>query len=517
MKLSHRILAAPSVAVAFLLAVAATNQVSLRAMAQEFDTLRGDKVSTSHSLSAIETRMATMNALLYRTMALIDSDDAMLVQRARKTIEAETEAISAAIVTMGPKVSDDSRLKLMVVVENVGKYRQNAMQALALAETTPGAATAVLASAERSFGTSFGTLQTVSKSVDAEVESMSEHVVALSERAFLLSIVMTLVATTASSALAWWIARNIVRGLDIAVQVSEAVARGELDIEVPVGNDDELGRLLGSLRITVQRLGDSLREIQQTVLAIHNASSEISAGGQDLSQRTEQAAASLQQTATSVSTLTMAVDQSSTAAHEANALAVSASDLAERGGGAVSAMVGTMQGINASSKKIADITSVIDGIAFQTNILALNAAVEAARAGDQGRGFAVVATEVRNLAQRSASAARDVKALISTSVDKAAHGALLAAEAGSAMNEIVIGVRRVGDMIAGISNASGEQSSGLADVNAMVAKLDDMTQQNAALAEQSAAASASLNGLAQRLAAVVGTFRFRISSALLER
>ena len=251
----------------------------------------------------------------------------------------------------------------------------------------------------------------------------------------------------------------------------------------------------------------AMEEVGQCVSGIQTASAEIASGNQDLSARTEQTASNLQQTASSMEQLTGTVKQSAESASQANQLASSAAAVAERGGSVVSQVVSTMNEINASSKKIADIIGVIDGIAFQTNILALNAAVEAARAGEQGRGFAVVAGEVRSLAQRSAEAAKEIKSLIGSSVDRVEAGSKLVADAGKTMSEIVGSVKRVSDIIGEITAAANEQSQGIGQVNTAVTQLDQMTQQNAALVEQSAAAAESLKDQAQRLSAVVGTLQ----------
>jgi methyl-accepting chemotaxis protein len=247
--------------------------------------------------------------------------------------------------------------------------------------------------------------------------------------------------------------------------------------------------------------------VRHSADSIQTASAEIASGNADLSTRTEQTASNLQQTASSMSQLTGAVRQSADAAGTANQLATSAAEVAQRGGAVVGQVVSTMGEINDSSRKISDIIGTIDGIAFQTNILALNAAVEAARAGEQGRGFAVVAGEVRSLAQRSASAAREIKALIGNSVERVEAGTRLVQDAGSTMNEIVASVQRVADIIAEIGAGAGEQSQGISTINTAVNQLDQMTQQNAALVEESAAAAESLKDQAQRLSEVVATFR----------
>jgi methyl-accepting chemotaxis protein len=269
-----------------------------------------------------------------------------------------------------------------------------------------------------------------------------------------------------------------------------------------------------ALKRSIVRIHDAMAQVQAATSNIHSASAEIATGNADLSQRTEQTASSLQQTASSMEQLTGTVKQSADSARQANQLASSAAQVAQRGGSVVSQVVSTMDEINASSKKIADIIGTIDGIAFQTNILALNAAVEAARAGEQGRGFAVVASEVRSLAQRSAEAAKEIKGLIGASVDKVEAGSRLVADAGSTMGEIVASVQRVTDMIGEITAAASEQSEGIGQVNTAVVQLDQMTQQNAALVEQSSAAAESLKDQAARLAQVVGTFRLEARGAL---
>jgi methyl-accepting chemotaxis protein len=248
-------------------------------------------------------------------------------------------------------------------------------------------------------------------------------------------------------------------------------------------------------------------EVRMSSDSISTASVEIATGNQDLSVRTEQTASNLQVAASSMEQLTGTVKQSADSARQADQLAMSAAEVAARGGQVVSQVVTTMNDINSSSKKIADIIGVIDGIAFQTNILALNAAVEAARAGEQGRGFAVVAGEVRNLAQRSAEAAKEIKGLIGASVDKVESGSKLVADAGRTMEEIVSSVQRVTDIIGEITAASSEQSDGIGLINASVAQLDQMTQQNAALVEESAAAAESLKDQTARLSQAVSVFR----------
>jgi methyl-accepting chemotaxis protein len=305
----------------------------------------------------------------------------------------------------------------------------------------------------------------------------------------------------------FWLTRSIRAPLQQAVAASEAIARGDLTVRIDTTRQDEFGRLLLSLQAMADALGRVVRDVRAGVDSITTASAEIATGNADLSQRTEQTAGSLQQTASSMEQLAGGVRQTAESARTANQLAASAAQVAGRGGEVVSQVVATMDEITASSRRIADIIGTIDGIAFQTNILALNAAVEAARAGEQGRGFAVVAGEVRSLAQRSAEAAREIKSLIGTSVEKVDAGSRLVADAGTTMQEIVGSVQRVTDLIAEITAASVEQSTGIGEVNGAVTRLDGMTQQNAALVEQGAAAAESLREQALRLSQVVATFR----------
>ena len=306
--------------------------------------------------------------------------------------------------------------------------------------------------------------------------------------------------------LAGALVRSITRPLESAVAATDAIAAGDLTQDIQDPRKDEFGDLLRSLSTMVGKLRGVVSEVRTGVDSVSHASHEIATGNQDLSARTEQTAANLQQTASSMEELTSTVTQSTDTARQANQLAATAAEAATRGGEVVAQVVSTMQNISAASHKISDIIGTIDGIAFQTNILALNAAVEAARAGEQGRGFAVVASEVRSLAQRSAQAAKEIKTLISASVETVQSGTQQVAQAGETMGEIVSSVRRVSDLIGEISASSSEQRDGINQVNQAVSNLDQMTQQNAALVEQSAAAASGLRDQSQRLSEVVSVF-----------
>jgi methyl-accepting chemotaxis protein len=303
------------------------------------------------------------------------------------------------------------------------------------------------------------------------------------------------------------ITRSITAPLSGAVQVAQKVATGELTSQVVVEGKDETSELLQALKDMNESLAKTVGDVRNGTELISTASQEIASGNADLSARTESQASSLEETASSMEELTSTVKQNADNARQANQLAVSASSVAEKGGSVVSQVVETMGSIKASSSKIVDIIGVIDGIAFQTNILALNAAVEAARAGEQGRGFAVVASEVRNLAQRSAGAAKEIKELIGDSVDKVDAGSKLVDEAGQTMDLIVTSIRQVADIMGEITAATQEQSNGIEEVNQAITQMDEMTQQNAALVEEAAAAAESMQEQAQLLAQAVSIFK----------
>ena len=316
-----------------------------------------------------------------------------------------------------------------------------------------------------------------------------------------------LIAGVLAVFMAYQLGRNISIPLRRAVTLAGRVAQGDLTGEVKVRTNDEAGELMAALKTMNASLVSIVSQVRTGTGAIETAAEEISAGNQDLSSRTEQQAGSLEETASSMEALTSTVAQNADNARQAKQLAASAADTALRGGEVVAEVVSTMGAINAASRRIADIIGVIDGIAFQTNILALNAAVEAARAGEQGRGFAVVAGEVRNLAQRSAAAAREIKALIGDSVAQVDAGSRLADQAGDTMEEVVQSVKRVADIIGEIAAASEEQREGIEQANGAIVQMDQVTQQNAALVEQAAAAAEAMREQAGALASLVGTFR----------
>ena len=348
------------------------------------------------------------------------------------------------------------------------------------------------------------------KLVDGAIQDMQNEVKGVADEAQLLrqtAMALCVVVMVLTLLLSWRITRSIVRPLQEAMRSLGRVAQGDLAFEIAVRGRDEVAQLMDSLKTMQGQLRGICLGVRTNAEQVASASEQIATGNQDLSVRTEEQATALQQTAASMEELGTTVRQSADSAQEANQLAQAASDVAVKAGEAVHDMVQTMQGINESSRRIGDIIGVIDGIAFQTNILALNAAVEAARAGEQGRGFAVVAAEVRSLAGRSAEAAREIKSLITDSVERVASGSAQVAQAGSTITEAVDAIQRVTTLMSGISLTTRQQQQGIGQIDTAVHQMDSATQQNAALVEESAAAAHSLSDQAQHLLQLTSVFR----------
>ncbi len=408
------------------------------------------------------------------------------------------------------KVSTDADAALQAALDSKAQTHRAAVdQALTLANQALMGATEINYPAPQYFDAFTTTIDGLF-AFNADAMQMMDRVLQeradATQRAMLLVLFMLLLGLGGGAALSVFFVRSITGPVGDAVRVARAVADGNLAIEVPVLGSNELGQLMAALSDMREHLEQVVTAVMHGSESVATASAEIAQGNNDLSDRTEQQASALEQTAASMEQLGSTVNQNADSARQANQLAQSASTVAVRGGDVVGQVVNTMRDINNSSRKIADIISVIDGIAFQTNILALNAAVEAARAGEQGRGFAVVASEVRLLAGRSAEAAREIKALITASVERVEHGSTLVDHAGATMTEVVDAIKRVTDIMGEISSASSEQSLGVAEIGEAVGQMDQVTQQNAALVEQMAAAASSLKSQAQDLLATVAVF-----------
>jgi len=408
------------------------------------------------------------------------------------------------------KVSTDADAALQAALDSKAQTHRAAVdQALTLANQALMGATEINYPAPQYFDAFTTTIDGLF-AFNADAMQMMDRVLQeradATQRAMLLVLLMLLLGLGGGAALSVFFVRSITGPVGDAVRVARAVADGNLAIEVPVLGSNELGQLMAALSDMREHLEQVVTAVMHGSESVATASAEIAQGNNDLSDRTEQQASALEQTAASMEQLGSTVNQNADSARQANQLAQSASTVAVRGGDVVGQVVNTMRDINNSSRKIADIISVIDGIAFQTNILALNAAVEAARAGEQGRGFAVVASEVRLLAGRSAEAARKIKALITASVERVEHGSTLVDHAGATMTEVVDAIKRVTDIMGEISSASSEQSLGVAEIGEAVGQMDQVTQQNAALVEQMAAAASSLKSQAQDLLATVAVF-----------
>ncbi|PIF25732.1 methyl-accepting chemotaxis protein [Acidovorax sp. 56] len=360
-----------------------------------------------------------------------------------------------------------------------------------------------------------GVLQQLTQTLDEGVNATLKETTGQAQNSMLWVGSSTVLAIVVGLFLAYWTTHSITLPVQQAVNATTAIAAGDLATPIPQGAKDEPGQLLTELAIMRNKLAEIVSNVRQSAESVSTASAEISQGNHDLSARTERQASALEETAASMEELGSTVRQNSDSAQAANKLAMNANTVAVQGGEVVAQVVETMKGINDSSRKIADIISVIDGIAFQTNILALNAAVEAARAGEQGRGFAVVASEVRGLAGRSAEAAKEIKQLISASVTRVEQGTALVDKAGLTMTEVVTSIRRVTDIVREISAASAEQSDGVGQVGEAVMQMDQATQQNAALVEEMAAAASSMKTQAQELVDAVAVFRLEQSSTAL--
>lgn len=509
MKLGMKLLAAPLLTAAVVLLAGQINTYVLSEQAQHSLSVSRSSLDGFKTMASAQQQIGEVHSSVYRTVAQIAAMGEAKVKAARADFGQRLAGVKRVVEGLPPSADADTAQQRDVKTAQglIDKYAKEVDDAIRTALEDPNTSIAAL---ERS-DVLFKELSKVSVGMTARIETGTDATITASTgtvRTISRSLAFAaLLAGAVAVWMSWLMQRRIMAELARAVQVAGAVANGNLTVDASSQRVDEVGDLMRALQAMTTQLNSSMTTVRDSAESIRTSSAEIATGNQDLSERTEQTASNLQRASASTEQLSGTVHQSAESARQANQLAATAASVAARGGVVVGQVVATMEEINASARKISDIIGVIDGIAFQTNILALNAAVEAARAGEQGRGFAVVASEVRSLAGRSAQAAKEIKNLIGESVSKVDSGSRLVATAGQTMTEIVGSVQRVSDIIGEITAAASEQSTGIGGVNTAVAELDEMTQQNAALVEQSAAAAQSLREQAERLAQVVSIFR----------
>ena len=511
MKVGARLGAGFGIILMLLAAIVALSWLRLNDLNAAIDNITKDRM-VKIQMSSDVMENALIMARAARNM-FITNDKA--IEKAQMDVINKARAANSDILAkLKPMINSvKGKADFEKMVEAREKYGKALDQFLAYADTS-----SPQHSAEKGSAYLFGEFSTVANAYIEAVREFSNGQrdnankagataaeLASSAKTLLLSLAALAIAL--GCAIAWFSTSSITQPLNKAVGVAQKVAAGDLTSVIEVKSTDETGQLMLALKDMNESLKKIVSEVRSGTEAIGSGTKEIASGNADLSQRTEEQASSLEETASSMEELTSTVKQNAENAKQANQLAMGASTVAVKGGQVVSEVVTTMSSINESSKKIVDIIGVIDGIAFQTNILALNAAVEAARAGEQGRGFAVVASEVRNLAQRSAAAAKEIKALIGDSVDKVGAGTKLVDEAGKTMEEIVNSVKQVTAIMSEITAASQEQSAGIEQVNQAIMQMDEVTQQNAALVEEAAAAAEAMQEQAQHLTQTVGVFK----------
>ncbi len=493
--------------IALLIMLASLALLRINSLSGEITSL----VDSTYPRTVIANRMkADLNEVSRSMLSILVMSDDSQIKDELANIARFSKENDARMAELKQIITDEEGLKL---VETITKLREKAAksQKSFVGMINDGlkeeALTRFLFNLRPLHTKYFAALDQLVALQDKEMQAAGADSTEQAKATAVLILALAVAAALISVAVATLSTRSITRPLNRAVRIAQQVAKGDLTSTIVTNSKDETGQLMQALDHMNRSLQRIVGDVRQGTEAIASASSQIASGNSDLSVRTEEQASSLQATSGAMTDLTRIVRQNAENASQANQLASTASTIATQGGQVVAQVVDTMGSIDASSRKIVVIISVIDGIAFQTNILALNAAVEAARAGEQGRGFAVVAGEVRTLAQRSALAAKEIKSLINESVEKVEQGSRLVTQAGSTMENVVSSVRRVSDIISEITEASQSQSQGIEAVNRSIHQMDGVTQQNAALVEQAAAAAESMQNQAQNLAEVVSIFK----------
>ena len=508
LKVAARLGLAFSVVIALLIVIALTAVTKITHINDNVDRILNDRFVKVQLATGMQ-REIDLQARLLRNV-LIGIDDREEVASLLKRIDAS--AANRAELFSRLKAESRSKKALALIDDMVDKERGYVAARVSFMKMVQGgqteqAASFLLKDFRAPQSAFFSAVAAMVDFQSASMQADGKDAKEAGQIAIRVTWVLALLASVIAVGLGWAISRSIVRPLQRAVGVAQAIAAGDLRSKIDVHSRDETGQLMLALQGMQDSLVDVVGKVRTGTDTIASASTQIATGNQDLSSRTEEQASSLEQTAASMEELTSTVKQNAENARQANQLAASASDVAVKGGAVVGQVVTTMASIDRSSRKIVDIIGVIDGIAFQTNILALNAAVEAARAGEQGCGFAVVASEVRSLAQRSAGAAKEIKGLIDESVSNVNAGTQLVQEAGRTMDEIVGSVQRVTDIMGEITAAGHEQTTGIQQINQAITQMDQVTQQNAALVEEAAAAASSLREQADTLVETVSVFK----------
>ncbi|MDB5956153.1 methyl-accepting chemotaxis protein [Ramlibacter sp.] len=509
MKIWHKILVAPAVAIVFLLALGAVSWQMLNRQNAALEDLARVRMVSSQIAAEASGDLSEVHSNVYRLFTWIANLKEDQIKKVSDEQHQRIEVLVRNLSTLEkqPGLSAPEKKLLGDIQPMLTKYRKMVDDAIDMSSMDVATGAMSMQAADAQYLSVLKDLSAL-VALEKKIGADSYEAAAAAARAAMGVLLAILAAAVVSSlAIAFILSRAIVRPLHDAIATADQIAHGDLSVAVHVRGSDETADLLRALSSMAMNLRQLVSEVANGSHMVADTSAQIAQGNQDLSQRTEEQASTLEETASSMEELTSTVSLNAQNARQASQLAVGASEVARKGGQVVGEVVSTMNGISESSRKIADIIGVIDGIAFQTNILALNAAVEAARAGEQGRGFAVVAAEVRNLAQRSAAAAKEIKTLIGESVNKVDNGAKLVDAAGRTMQEIVASVKKVSDLIAEIAAASEEQDAGIQQINTAVTQMDQVVQQNASLVEEAAAATESMKGQAANLLQMVGRFK----------